>query len=443
MTMYPINPPAVFAHESVMANGAYRAGVERVVAGLAEPRTIETYTDDQLPMLIRERGLLDRRVAMGTLDEVHDPILLFNTFRFNGEEAQRALGRQLADEGLNVGNDLLGLDAFHWANYNLPGDANQKHKVCRPCWRIHLQRGCLHRCAYCSLGGLLTCMVNVDEYCVHLKELMERHPWQKTFLLDDDADPPGVEPELGGLGELIEFFGTLEDRYLIVHTKTWNTDWFRNLKHNGKTIIVWSLSADTQSRFIEPKAGTTEERIEAARAAEEAGYTIRYKFKPIIPVKDWRRDAADAVEMLFARTHPDMISLCTFMWMDIDKAKERLAPVLDLLDPGYLRLAEEQRGKATNPITQPFPDAVRAEIYAHYFAEIRKHHPTIPVSLSTESFQMWDQFAPDLGMTATNYVCGCGPQATPGSTKLTCHPFTTAVRNDQGQVPGVEPPWEG
>ena len=107
---------------------------------------------------------------------------------------------------------MLGLSAFHRANFDLEGDPNRLHKVCRPCWRINLQNGCVHRCAYCGLGGLLVCSVNVDEYCAHLSELIERHPWQKTYLLDDDADPPCLEPELGTLGELIEFFGTLENR---------------------------------------------------------------------------------------------------------------------------------------------------------------------------------------------------------------------------------------
>ena len=440
--MYKMCPPAVFAHETVMKNPAYRAGVERVVEALSQPRSIEPFADDQLPMLIRDRGLLERRVSMGTLDEVEDPILLFNTFRFDDEEGARALGKRLVDEGLRVGSDLLALDAFHWANYNLADDPNRRHKVCRPCWRIHLQRGCLHRCAYCGLGGLLVCMVNVDEYCCHLKELVDRHPWQKTYLLDDDADPPGLEPELGCLGELIEFFGTLDQRYLVVHTKTWNTDWLGDLDHRGNSIFVWSLSGTTQSRLIEPETGTTEERIEAARVAEEAGYQIRYKFKPIIPVKNWRQEAAEAVEMLFARTHPDVISLCCFMWMDIDEMKKRLAPVIDLLDQDFLHLAEEHRGRSDNPRTQPFPDGVRAMIYTHYLEEIRKHDPSIPVSLSTESWQMWKELGPSLGMTATDYVCGCGPQTVPGARKLDCHPFTSAVRNDGGQVPGVDPPFE-
>lgn len=430
--MYTMSPPAVFAHESVMANPKYRAGVERVVSALARPRPIETFTDAQFPGLVRDRRLLERRVPMGTLAEVRDPILLFDTFRFGDAAGAGSRGRQSQDDGHYP---------FRWSGYNQAGDPHRKEKVCRPCWRIHLQSGCLHRCAYCGLGGLLAAMVNVDEYCRHLGKLIELHPWQKTYLLDDDGDPPALEPELGSLPELIEFFGTLKDRYLVVHTKTWNTEWLRGLKHNGNTIFVWSLSGATQSREIEPNAGTTAQRIEAARVAEEAGYPIRYKFKPILPVRNWRREAAEAIEMALSRTHPDIISLCCFMWMTCDDMKKCLAPVLDLLDPEYLRRAEEHRGKVANNRTQPFPDNARAEIYAHYLAEIRKHNADIPVSLSTESWEMLKQFAPKLGMTASDYVCGCGPQSVPGARILACNPFRAAVRNDRGRVPGVYPPY--
>lgn len=439
--MYPIQPPAVFAHESVMNEPRYRAGVERVVAALTTPRDIETFTDDDLPALVRDRHVSDRRVPMGTLDTVEDPVLVFNTFRFADESERRARQATYAEQGLQVRSELLGLEAFHWANYNQAGDPAREHKVCRPCWRIHLQRGCLHRCLYCGLGGMLTTMVNVDEYWVHLQRLMELHPWQKTFLLDDDADPPGLEPELGALGELIEYFGTQRDRYLIIHTKTWNTDWLRNLRHNGQTILVWSLSAATQSREIEPRAGTTEQRIEAARVAEAAGYPIRYKFKPIIPVRNWRQEASDAVALALERTHPDVISLCTFMWMDVNELKRRLAPVLDLLDPELLAQAEAFAPQVENPQTQPYPDDVRAAIYDHYLTEIRKHAPDLPVSLSTESFQMWRQFREKLRASATDYVCGCGPMAVPGAKRLDCNAFTTAVRTDRGQVPGTYPAW--
>ena len=428
--MYPINTPAVYAHETVMSNPTYRQRVERVVAALQEPRDIITYTDDDLPAMVTEQGLLENCKSMGTLDVVRDPILLFNTFRFEEPEVTQKRTAALLEQGVPNNPSLLGTGAFIWFDANLDTDPHQHDKVCRPCWRIHLQRGCLHKCKYCGLGGLLVGMVNVEDYCLHLDRLIQRHPWQTTYLIDDDADPPCLEPEMGCLPYIMEYFGTLDKRYLIIHTKTWNTEWIRDVKHNGNTIIVWSISGSVQSRQIEPDTGTTEQRVEAARIAQEAGVQVRYKFKPIIPVRSWREDAAEAVRLIFEKTDPDVISLCCFMWMNVDEMKKRL-PV-DLLDPDLLKAAEEARDEVKDTRAQPFPHAVRQQIYEHYLREIRKHSKDVPVSLSTENFQMWSALKDQLGCTATNYVCGCGPQSTPGEKKLKCHPFKVAVRNDDG-----------
>lgn len=435
--MYDLAAPAVYVNETVMANDTYRHRMERVVAALKNPVEPVVYADEQLPDLIKNHGLLANRRSMGTIEEVGDPALLFNTFRFDGKEEARA--QWLSEQGCSAGGQtahaLTGGGAFAWACYNQTQDPNRNDKVCRPCWRIHFQNGCVHKCLYCGFGGLLVTMVNVEDYCHYLGQLMERHPWQQTFLLDDDGDPPGLEPELGCLGPMIEWFGKQENRYLVIHTKTWNTEWMRDLNHNGHTILVWSLSGSTQSRLIEPVTGTTEQRIEAARVAQDAGYQIRYKFKPIIPVRGWREDAAHAAKLLFERTDPDVISLCCFMWMDVDEMKRRLPS--DLLDPDFLKAAEEDREEVNDTIAKPFPHRVRAEIYDHHLREIRKWNSEIPVSLSTENFRMWSEFKVRLGMTATNYPCGCGPQTVPGAPLLTDHPFKAAVRNDGGAVPGV------
>jgi len=64
--------------------------------------------------------------------------------------------------------------------------------------------------------------------------------------------------------------------------------------------------------------------------------------------------------------------------------------------------------------TGPLPHAVRAEIYGFCVDEIRRHDREVPVFLSTETPEMWRQFAPRLGMSAGDYVCACGPQCVPG-----------------------------
>jgi hypothetical protein len=434
--MYAINPPAVYAHETVAANPKYRARLECVVSALQTPVEPVIFSDEDLPRIIKEERLFENCGTMGEMAEVPDPKLVLNTFRFDGRRQERT--EWLAGEAgvsLHYATALLGYRPWQWANYNLPGDPAQHDKVCRPCWRLHFQRGCLHKCAYCGLGGVLISAVNSDEWCDNLGRLMDAHPWQETYLLEDDADVPGLEPELGCLGEIIEWFGTRPGRYVIIHTKTWNADWMSDLKHNGNTIIVWSISGDTQSRLIEPVCGTTEERIEAARVAQEAGYQIRYKFKPIIPVRNWREDASAAIEQLFAMTNPDVISLCVYMWQDIETMKRRL-PV-DLLDPWALQAAEEAAITPGQTRTAPFPDDVRAEIYLHHLREIRRHNPDVPVSLSTENFTMWKRLEGELGCSATNYVCGCGPNATPGRRCLSEHAFRIAEGGPVGEFDGM------
>ena len=438
--MYTLNPPRLLMHEIVAANPLYRGRVERLAKGLATPVAVEVFGDRDLPALL-EGGLAAGRKPMGTLTAVPDPILLFNTFRFDGNPEERLNQFSEAERKRWGGmlRELLGDRAFQWANYNQEGDAHRHDKVCRPCWRIHLQNGCVHKCAYCGCGGLLISAVNVEEYCLWLGRLAERHPWQLTYLLDDDGDPPCLEPELGVLGPLIEFFGTLENRYLIIHTKTHNTAWLRDLDHRGHTILVWSLSGATQSRVIEPVTGTTEQRIEAARIAEEAGYTVRFKFKPIIPVNGWEDEAAAAVKLLFEKTHPDVISLCSFMWMDIDELKRRLP--LERLDPGFVAAAEAAKASVADTITKPFPPEFRRRLYEHYVREIRRWNAKIPISISTETFAMWKELEPLLGFNARNYPCGCGPFTVPGAPRLTCDPFSTAQRQDEGAIPGVFPAW--
>jgi DNA repair photolyase len=431
--MYELKPPAVYAHESVIADPRYKERIDRVVSSLLKPVEPIIYKDEDLPKLIKEDRILAGRIPMGAMKEVNDPILFFNTFRFDGKRKER--GEWLKQQGISVSGHtvagLLGYGPFAWAPYCLTADPDRNDKVCRPCWRLHFQNGCVHKCKYCSEGGILITMVNIEDYIENLAKLIKEHPWQETYLFEDDADVPGLEPELGCLGPLIEFFGTLKDRYLVIHTKSWNFDWALDLKHNGNTIIVWSISAPTQSSVIEPNTGTTEQRIEAARKCQEAGYTIRYKFKPIIPIRNWRDEASEAIKMIFEKTNPDVISLCVYMWMDINDLKKRVDP--SLLDPEYLTAAEGAVEEVANTRAKPFPEWVRAEIYEHHFKEIRKWNSEVPVSLSTENWKMWKRLGDMLDCTATNYVCGCGPNSVPWRKKLEAHPFDIAQKNSQIQ----------
>ena len=418
-------PPRIYVLDEVWKHPQTARRAERITAACpsAELRTF-AYAD--LPDIVVEEGW-DRTSRMGALPEVPPPIPILGLFRFDPEAIARDVARMketYTGKGGFPFHQAAGAGAFTFFCSALTELRPNPEHVCRPQWRLHQGRGCPHQCAYCGLGQFLISHVNTEDYIDHLATLLQRNPWQKTWLYDDVMDVPTLEPQLDTLAPLMRFFKSTGDRYLIIHTKTDRVAGFLEADAPDNTIIAWSLSGRTQSRRLEPKTGTTEGRIEAARQCQQAGITIRYKFKPIIPVPDWRADAEHAVDLALTRTRPDNLSLTSLMWMQVEQLKECIPA--DMIDPEFLQAAEEAAEEMRGSRVAPFPHELREKIYRHYLTAIRDRDPEIPVTLCTESLEMWKSMGSDLNHTPATYVCGCGAGATPNLTRLSTSPWKDA-----------------
>ncbi len=420
-------PPRVYVLKPVWDKPDAARRAERFAAACigADVRTI-SYAD--LPDVVVEEGW-DHFPRMGTLPAVPPPIPLLGLFHFDRRTVDE-LTQRLRDAYRGDGhfNWWVAAGGRHFSFFHsgtkcdkIQDVAPNPQHVCRACWRLNQGAGCCHQCAYCGLGGVLINHVNVEDYIEHLAQLIKRNPWQTTYLLDDAMDVPTLEPQMDMLGPLMRFFETTGDRYLIIHTKTDRVAGFLNANAPRNTIIAWSLSGPTQSSQLEKVAGTTDGRLAAARVCQEAGITVRFKFKPIIPVPNWREDAAYMIARMFKETQPDNLSMTVLMWMDVAALKACIGK--DLLDADCLAAAEAAKRELQELRTGPFPLPVRAEIYRHHLAEIRKHNADIPVTISTESMEMWKLLGPELGVSPRSYVCGCGPNATPGRKQLDISPW--------------------
>ena len=431
----PLNfePPRIYVLQDVWENPQAARRAERLARACpgAEART---FTYDGLPDIVVEEGW-DHFPRMGALEAVPPPSLLLGLFRFDGEAVARDAGRMreaYTGDGhfpfeLAAGGGAFAFFCSNAGNFSCSSLAeirpNPEH-VCRPQWRLHQGRGCPHQCFYCSLGGCLISHLNTEEYIDRLADLLRRNPWQKTWLYDDVMDVLTLEPQLDSLGPLMRFFQTTQDRYLIIHTKSDRVRALLEADAPRNTIVTWSLSGPTQSRELERGSGSTESRIEAARQCRDAGMTIRYKFKPIVPVRNWREEAAYTIELALGRTDPDNLSMTVLMWMQVEELNRCIST--DFLDADCLRAAEAAADEMKGSHVGPFPHDVREEIYRHYLAEIRSSDAAIPVTISTESLAMWKTLGEALGFTPANYVCGCGAGATPGKRVLETNPWSDA-----------------
>ncbi|MEW6357152.1 MAG: spore photoproduct lyase family protein [Planctomycetota bacterium] len=416
-----LKPEKVYVTDDVYKDDRAVACVERMMTAMNGAKA-EKVSYDELNQIAPQRWAQYSKNdwRWGAEPNPRDPDLVMTTAKFWPDEEKKKFRARYPNLGVR---DLYGFTTKSWRPDGEP-DWRHTHKgcVCHSAWEFHSICGCPFRCAYCWFGGVNRILVNMEEYVEHLDEICALGPFQRIYKWDNQTDVTCFEPEYGASKLLVEYFANKPDKYLEIYAgKSDNIDDLLAYDHKGKTIIQWSISPRTQSTIMEPETAPWDKRVEAARKCGEAGYIARYRFSPMIPVRNWKEEYAELIELIFARSKPDVISLCAFGWMDVELARKCLD--FSMLDPDFVAAMEAEapfirkRG-FTSGGGRPIPHDARAYMFKAVIDEIRKHHKTIPISLCLETVEMWALFERELGMPMdpkkkAGYYCNCGPMCTP------------------------------
>ena len=294
---------------------------------------------------------------------------------------------------------------------------HQNNCVCWPTYNFGTMSGCPHGCLYCGAGRtgrFITIALNLEEYMEKVvKPVIEANPWNKVFrMILDGADLITFEPEYGLHDLFTRTLAQYEERWGHFHTSGWNVEWMADLPHRDRLVGVWSTTCETVAREIEGGTGHAIDRIEAARKCQEMGIPVRYKFKPVIPVRNWREEYARIIEQMLKLTKPETMGFCLYIWNTYESLTSTMNP--DLMDPKCLEAAREAQEKMKGVRTGPFPHETRKEIYRFLIREARRWDKDLPLYVSTETREMWDELKDELGQDPRSYICGCSSVAAPG-----------------------------
>lgn len=418
--MKPVHPRNFYITEWAAADPRCVARMERLMQGFGvSADQVQLLPEAELEEVIRAKDWFDLDVRQGQIGFQGDPDVVFNKMLFPTAEQRVEIEQRHEMLKNNPGGFytygflrmLYGIhDGYHYE------DGEHKRGTGNTCWSLydlHSAYGCFHKCRYCRRGRVTTLGLNIEDFLDHTDQLMAENPWQKVFRYDVETDCLILEPEYGMCRALVEHYAALPDQYIILFSKSDNVDFLLDLEHRGHTIMLWTLSTPTVSRVIEVDTATTEQRLEAARKCQQAGYAVRFKFKPIVPIATWREEATDMLEQLFAAVQPDNLSM-EMLFFDSMAEFKAIFPV-ELFAPELVAQMEEI--EATTGFTDrshPFPNDLRAEVYEHYIREIQRLSPQTRVSLCAETRPMWDRLSGLLGCTPVAFACNCGPVAIPG-----------------------------
>jgi len=224
----------------------------------------------------------------------------------------------------------------------------------------------------------------------------------RTFL--DSVDTPEEILNTGEIADSLMWEGTSEPfskfiipifqeqrRHKVLFvTKSNNVKNLLEIRPPDQVIVSFSVNAPEVADRWEHKAPLVEKRIEAARSLSKAGYEVRVRIDPMVPVPGWERAYRKLTEHIFAEFVPARITLGSLRGLR--------STINGCKDKSWEQFLSDRSnwGKKVD-------FAARHEMYHMLVQVLTQEFDYKEVALCKETIAMWRA----LGMDHTKIKCNC------------------------------------
>ncbi len=282
-----------------------------------------------------------------------------------------------------------------------------KEHICCGYLNLNVASGCTMGCHYCILQSYLgqthvTFFANTDQLWHELDRLLSRRQGRVVRIGTGELIDSLLYDDVVGLNaELVRYFADKKGALFELKTKSDRVDSLLGLDHGRRTVLSWSLNSEAMVAAHEPHAASLENRLKAARLAQEAGYRLGFHFDPLIWYEGWQQGYAQVVEQLLAFARPENIA-----WISLGAL--RYPAAMD-------ELLRTRHPQCDLPLGELLPGkdgkfryfrALREQMFGFLYRRIREHAPEVPVYLCMESDVVWRR------------ALGWSPGSTPGLAQL-------------------------
>ena len=276
--------------------------------------------------------------------------------------------------------------------------------------------GCFYQCDWCYLKltyraafPFITVRAEYEKMAKQIERRLAGAGGPVIFNSGELADSLALEHLTGAARWFIPWFGSRGNAWLFMLTKSDQVDAILDLPHNGSTIICWSINNARVSRKFEIGAPPFEARLRAARKVQAAGYPLRLRLDPIVPVEGWQALYAETIEQIFKTVRPERITLGTLRF---EEGFCHMQNTLFTTGPELPRLVSEMSpmlppasgpgGKKPKTGKYSFSEEKRSHLFAFAISEIRKYS-NCRIALCKESAAVWEK----VGLSPSRCSCAC------------------------------------
>jgi len=283
--------------------------------------------------------------------------------------------------------------------------SDEDGNTCPNYWHFSPYGFCPYDCQYCYLAGTpgvkfsptVKIFLNIDEILDQIVCTASKLTEPTAFYLGKLQDGLALDSLTGYSRIMVPFFAKQKYARLTLLTKCGDVANLVDLKHNGHTILSWSLNPPEISEMFETNVPSISERISAMLKCAKAGYPTRAVVMPIIPVENWQRVYSEFFKSLLTNIELDRITLgqiCSYSTaMQLTERKL-----------GRQNAISNQLEKVKSPDGRVrFLIQLRIDVYKQLIEYIRQQKPDLQIGLCLEDKTIFKA----LDMEAAIGRCNC------------------------------------
>jgi spore photoproduct lyase len=270
-----------------------------------------------------------------------------------------------------------------------PYPANKTDVVCPHFMELKWANGCNFDCSWCYLNGTmrfrpmgkLPYLKDKEKIISHIKEFMvaEKTP----TLLNSGELSDSLVYEGNGFSltkNIIPFFKSQKKHKLLILTKSTNVKGILNSESQDTIIVSFSVNALPVAKKWEIKAPSPELRLKAAKQLADAGYEVRLRIDPMVPIDTWKKDYTDLVDLIYENLKPTRITLGSLRGLQ--------STINFCEDTSWVKYLGESSNWGLKA-----PDDIRLKMYSKVMDKVYEYDSKCPIALCKETVGMWEEFS--------------------------------------------------
>ena len=277
--------------------------------------------------------------------------------------------------------------------------------VCPHFLELKWAYGCPYDCAWCYLKGTFRFhngkilpgfkIKDYDKVRLHVEEFLDKVDEPEILNAGEIADSLMYENSASSFSKfIIPIFEKQKEHKVLFVTKSDRVKNLLEINPHRQVIVSFSLNAIPVAGKWEKGAPSVTRRIAAAEKLIKAGYKVRIRIDPMVPILDWRKYYIDLIDSIFAKFVPERITLGSLRGLQSTINGTRGKGK----DGSWIKYLTESSNWG-----KKIDSNLRYRMYLVIIEYLKKRYNFIELALCKETKAIWQK----LGMDYKKIRCNC------------------------------------